>query len=90
MSIRIVKFNKNNELVDITATGSEQAIRLKRGVFTQDAVNNVSELLSRLPLSKADNDRMVELMKIMLLAAEQEQFLEGFNAGIGVSENNLK
>lgn len=80
---KIVKFNSNNELVDVTAE-HEEVIVLKRGAMTEDAIVNVSDYVRTLPLSAEQNSRLIELMKIMLLAAEQEQYLQGFECGISI------
>lgn len=90
-SKKIVKFNKNNELVEVTAE-HEAVMVLKRGTMTEDAINNVSDYLRSLSLSAEENNRMIDLMKVMLLAAEQEQYLQGFSDGCSLihEENNKK
>lgn len=89
-SKKIVKFNKNNELVEVTAE-HEAVIVLKRGAMTEDAINNVSNYLRSLSLSAEENNRMIDLMKVMLLAAEHEQYLQGFSDGCSlIHEGNNK
>lgn len=61
---------------------NEQAIVVFRGRETLDAVDNVSNYINQLPLNQSDNDKLLNLLTIMLVTAEREQYLKGFSTGI--------
>lgn len=52
------------------------------GVETLKIAKELSSLISGLPLSLADNDKLVYLMKEQLMTAEHEQFLAGFDLAL--------
>ena len=69
--------NKTDKMTEYT----DYVITLKRGTQTEDAVENVSNYLLSLNLTDEENNRLVDLMKIMLMAAETEQYAQGFCDG---------
>lgn len=67
----IMDSNKNAEQED-------EAIVIQHGLRTLESVQAVSDYLKDLPLSAEQNEKIVELMKDMLLVAEHETFMQGF------------
>ena len=59
---------------------------ITHGVETLKIAKELNDLILGLPLSLADNDKLVYLMKDQLVAAEREQFLNGFNLGLKMAD----
>lgn len=59
---------------------------ITHGVETLKIAKELNDLILGLPLSIADNDRLVYLMKDQLIAAEREQFLAGFDLGLKMAD----
>lgn len=59
---------------------------ITHGVETLKIAKELNDLILGLPLSIADNDRLVYLMKDQLVAAEREQFLAGFDLGLKMAD----
>lgn len=58
--------------------GEDIAILIKHGPLTMEKVNEISEILRKLPLDNGQNDRIVTMLKDTLLMAEHEQYIAGF------------
>lgn len=59
---------------------------ITHGVETLKIAKELNDLILGLPLSVADNDKLVYLMKDQLIAAEREQFLAGFDLGLKMAD----
>ena len=59
---------------------------ITHGVETLKIAKELNDLILGLPLSLADNDKLVYLMKDQLVAAEREQFLAGFDLGLKMAD----
>lgn len=59
---------------------------ITHGEETLKIAKELSSLIAGLPLSLADNDKLVYLMKDQLMAAEREQFLAGFDLGLKMAD----
>lgn len=59
---------------------------ITHGEETLKIAKELNDLILGLPLSIADNDRLVYLMKDQLVAAEREQFLAGFDLGLKMAD----
>lgn len=59
---------------------------ITHGEETLKIAKELSSLIAGLPLSLADNDKPVYLMKDQLMAAEREQFLAGFDLGLKMAD----
>lgn len=55
---------------------------IEHGEETLKIAKKLSDLVAGLPLSRADNDKLVHMMKDQLTVAEREQFLKGFDLGL--------
>ena len=59
---------------------------ITHGEETLKIAKKLNDLIARLPICLADNNRLVYLMKDQLMAAEREQFLAGFDLGLKMAD----
>lgn len=61
---------------------SNNVIVVKHGPLTLKAVDKLSKFICDLPVERNSYDKLIELMKNMLLMAEREQYMQGFTDGV--------
>ena len=60
---------------------------IEHGPETLEVVKELSDFVANLPLSHADNDKLIHLMTDQLEVAEREQFLRGFDLGVRLTKD---